>query len=113
VVAAVEDGVAMDLWLEKETPDLLILDLMLPGRTVSPWPGACASTPRPRSSSSPPAATTSIASSGLEVGADDYLSKPFNPRELLARIRAVLRRGAQAAPTPRDETSNSAPIAST
>ncbi len=35
---------------------------------------------------------------GLEIGADDYLAKPFNPRELLARIRAVLRRSAQPAP---------------
>ena len=35
---------------------------------------------------------TSIESSGLELGADDYLSKPFNPRELVARIRAILRR---------------------
>jgi two-component system OmpR family response regulator/two-component system phosphate regulon response regulator OmpR len=35
---------------------------------------------------------------GLEVGADDYLAKPFNPRELLARIRAVLRRGGEAPP---------------
>jgi len=37
---------------------------------------------------------------GLEIGADDYLSKPFNPRELLARIRAILRRSQSAAPTP-------------
>ena len=36
---------------------------------------------------------------GLELGADDYLPKPFNPRELLARIRAVMRRGAMAEPT--------------
>jgi DNA-binding response OmpR family regulator len=36
---------------------------------------------------------------GLEIGADDYLSKPFNPRELLARIRAILRRSQSAAPT--------------
>src|SRR5262249_1311221 len=36
---------------------------------------------------------------GLEVGADDYLSKPFNPRELIARIRALLRRGYSPAPT--------------
>lgn len=35
---------------------------------------------------------------GLEIGADDYLSKPFNPRELVARIRAVLRRGANSTP---------------
>jgi DNA-binding response OmpR family regulator len=38
---------------------------------------------------------------GLELGADDYLAKPFNPRELLARIRAVLRRGATDAPRAR------------
>ncbi len=37
---------------------------------------------------------------GLEIGADDYLGKPFNPRELIARIRAVLRRRAEAAPAP-------------
>src|SRR5580692_8795703 len=36
---------------------------------------------------------------GLELGADDYLPKPFNPRELLARMRAVLRRGGRAAPS--------------
>ena len=38
---------------------------------------------------------------GLEMGADDYLPKPFNPRELAARLRAILRRGA--APVPADE----------
>jgi DNA-binding response OmpR family regulator len=40
---------------------------------------------------------------GLEVGADDYVAKPFNPRELLARIRAVLRRQAQAGAQPHDQ----------
>ena len=49
--------------------------------------------PAPRSSCSPPGARPSTTSSGLELGADDYLAKPFDPRELLARIRAVLRRG--------------------
>jgi DNA-binding response OmpR family regulator len=39
---------------------------------------------------------------GLELGADDYLPKPFNPRELLARLRAILRRGASSASDPRD-----------
>jgi two-component system OmpR family response regulator len=39
---------------------------------------------------------------GLELGADDYVTKPFNPRELLARIRAVLRRAQGSAPKPRD-----------
>ena len=37
---------------------------------------------------------------GLEIGADDYLGKPFNPRELIARVRAVLRRRAEALPSP-------------
>ena len=46
------------------------------------------------SSCSPPAATTTDRIVGLELGADDYLPKPFNPRELLARLRAVLRRRA-------------------
>jgi two-component system response regulator CpxR len=46
---------------------------------------------------------------GLEIGADDYLSKPFNPRELLARIRAILRRSAAAAPNWPATTSPSAP----
>jgi two-component system OmpR family response regulator len=40
---------------------------------------------------------------GLEIGADDYLGKPFNPRELVARIRAVLRRVSEAAPSPAPE----------
>ena len=40
---------------------------------------------------------------GLELGADDYLAKPFNPRELLARIKAVLRRQAPASGAPGDE----------
>jgi two-component system, OmpR family, response regulator len=37
---------------------------------------------------------------GLEIGADDYLGKPFNPRELIARVRAVLRRGVETLPPP-------------
>lgn len=44
---------------------------------------------------------------GLEMGADDYLGKPFNPRELVARIRAVLRRGGNAAPSVADDRSSS------
>ncbi|MGH7102976.1 MAG: winged helix-turn-helix domain-containing protein, partial [Acetobacteraceae bacterium] len=45
---------------------------------------------------------------GLELGADDYLAKPFNPRELLARIRAVLRRAGE--PAPRRETAGAAAL---
>ena len=87
---------------------LVVLDLMLPaesGLDLARWL---------RSQSDVPIVMlTAMAEEtdriiGLELGADDYLTKPFNPRELLARIRAVLRRaGDQAAhPTPRGETRN-------
>lgn len=100
-VAAVEDGTTMDAWLEDNEPDLLILDLMLPGED------GLALARRLRKRSQVPIVMISARGDdvdrivGLEVGADDYLSKPFNPRELLARIRAVLRRqGQPAAPAP-------------
>ncbi len=54
---------------------------------------SCASAGRYRSSWSPPATPRSTRWSGLELGADDYVTKPFSHRELVARIRAVLRRG--------------------
>lgn len=94
-VDTVEDGVAMDAWLATQTPDLLILDLMLPGED------GLSLARRVRAQSQVPIIMVSARGDdvdrivGLEVGADDYLSKPFNPRELLARIRAILRRGAQ------------------
>jgi len=91
-VEAVADGQAMDEWLAHNTPDLLILDLMLPGED------GLSLARRLRSKRELPIIMISARGEdidrivGLEVGADDYLSKPFNPRELLARIRAVLRR---------------------
>jgi len=94
-VAGVENGAAMDAWLAANSADLLILDLMLPGEdglTVAR---------RLRKVSQIPIVMLSARGDdvdrivGLEVGADDYLAKPFNPRELLARIRAVLRRQVQ------------------
>ncbi len=97
-VAGVEDGKAMDAWLAEHAPDLVILDLMLPGED------GLALARRLRSGTDVPIIMLSARGEdidrivGLEVGADDYLSKPFNPRELLARIRAVLRRR-----TPSDE----------
>ena len=97
--SAVADGKAMDAWLDKTHPDLIILDLMLPGED------GLSLARRLHQHISTPIIILSARGEeldkiiGLEVGADDYLSKPFNPRELLARIRAVLRRGSATATT--------------
>ncbi|EXJ17211.1 response regulator [Imhoffiella purpurea] len=91
-VGGAEDGRAMDAWLEQQDTDLIILDLMLPGED------GLTLTRRLRAKTEVPIIMLSARGDdvdrivGLEVGADDYLAKPFNPRELLARIRAVLRR---------------------
>jgi len=96
-VAVVEDGMAMDAWLSGNTTDLVILDLMLPGED------GLSIARRLRSQHKLPIVMISARGEevdrivGLEVGADDYLPKPFNPRELLARVRAVLRRSAPSA----------------
>ena len=77
-------------------PDLVILDLMLPDidglevcRRIRALPGPAARTPIVMLTAKGDPMDRII---GLEIGADDYLPKPFEPRELLARIRAVLRR---------------------
>lgn len=91
-VSGVPDGASMDGFLERNTVDLIVLDLMLPGED------GLSIARRLRSSTNIPIVILSARGDevdrivGLEVGADDYLAKPFNPRELLARIRAVLRR---------------------
>ena len=91
-VAAVGDGLEMDQWLQQHDADLVILDLMLPGED------GLSLARRLRTDTELPVIILSARGDevdrivGLEVGADDYLAKPFNPRELLARIRAVLRR---------------------
>ena len=96
---AVGNGKAMDSWLDEHHPDLIILDLMLPGEDGL----SLARRIRQRDTDTIPIIILSARGEemdriiGLEVGADDYLAKPFNPRELLARIRAVLRRANQAA----------------
>ena len=80
--------------------DLIVLDLMLPGEDGL---SLCR---RVRAASNLPIIMLTAVGEdtdrivGLEVGADDYLGKPFNPRELLARIRAVLRRATDARPPP-------------
>lgn len=92
VVEAVEDGTAMDRYLADHEVDLVILDLMLPGED------GLSIGRRLQQQGNFPIIILSARSEeidrivGLEMGADDYLVKPFNPRELLARIRSVLRR---------------------
>lgn len=93
-VAAAADGEGMAAALANATPDLIILDLMLPG-----FSGLDLCRDLRRTSSVPIIMLTAKGDEidrivGLEVGADDYIAKPFNPRELLARIHAVLRRSA-------------------
>lgn len=91
-VATVADGVTMDAYRAANPVDLIILDLMLPGED------GLSLARRLRTQSDLPIIMLSARGEdvdrivGLEVGADDYLAKPFNPRELLARIRALLRR---------------------
>jgi two-component system OmpR family response regulator len=93
-VTAVADGAAMRTALVSDPADLVILDLMLPGED-----GLALCRQLRISSRMPIIFLTALGSEadrvvGLEMGADDYLSKPFSARELLARIRAVLRRTA-------------------
>jgi DNA-binding response OmpR family regulator len=91
-VTTVADGAAMDAHLAGHAADLVILDLMLPGED------GLALARKLRAQGDVPIIMLSARGEdvdriiGLEVGADDYLAKPFNPRELLARIRALLRR---------------------
>jgi two-component system OmpR family response regulator/two-component system phosphate regulon response regulator OmpR len=98
-VETAADAAALDRLLAARLPQLVVLDWMMPGedglsvaRRLRAQPGF------------PPILMLSAKGEdidriiGLEVGADDYLPKPFNPRELLARIRAVLRRNTPALP---------------
>ncbi|MCX6049167.1 MAG: response regulator transcription factor [Chloroflexi bacterium] len=96
-VLSAADGVTGLALAQQEKPALLVLDLMLPG--LDGWE----ITRRLRSSSDPALASLYIIMLtarveeterivGLEMGADDYVTKPFSPRELVARVRAALRR---------------------
>lgn len=91
-VLTARNGADMTACLKQEAVDLIVLDLMLPG--VS---GLDLCRELRRTSAVPVIMLTAKGDEidriiGLEVGADDYLVKPFNPRELVARINAVLRR---------------------
>src|SRR5262245_36173253 len=94
-VTTAESGSKMSEALAKRAPDLVVLDVMLEDASELELFRPLRSKP-----TTPIILLTALKEDidrivGLEFGADDYVSKPFNPRELLARIRAVLRRSAQ------------------
>jgi DNA-binding response OmpR family regulator len=99
-VATLPDARELDRKLQRDPPHLVVLDLMLPGEDGL----AVCRRLRGSGETVPIIMLTAKGSDvdrivGLEMGADDYLPKPFNPRELVARIHAVLRRhGERAAP---------------
>ena len=91
-VAAAENAAEMRRVIDAQRPDLVILDVMMPGED------GLSAARRLAAERGPAVIMLSALGSdtdmiiGLEVGADDYLAKPCNPRQLLARVRAVLRR---------------------
>jgi len=92
-IKTVTDSTAMDRALHREHFDLLVLDLMLPGEDGL----AICRRLRAADNNMPIVMLTAKGDEvdrivGLEMGADDYLPKPFNPRELVARIHAIMRR---------------------
>ena len=91
-VTAVADGKALRATVETSRPDVIVLDLMLPGEDgLSLCRGLRAHSDVPIIMLTARGEETDRIV-GLEMGADDYLAKPFSPRELLARIKSVLRR---------------------
>jgi two-component system response regulator RegX3 len=93
IVHEAEDGPAALVQFEKFNPDIILLDLMLPGLSGT---DVCREI---RTTSSVPIIMLTAKDGevdkvvGLEIGADDYMTKPYSTRELLARMKAVLRRG--------------------
>ena len=106
-ITVVADGKGMRRALEQSHVDLIVLDLMLPGED-----GLKLTRELRAHSQVPILMLTALGEEvdrivGLEVGADDYLSKPFSPRELVGRIKAILRRTAHMPRDPAQGTANS------
>ncbi len=94
-VLTAEDGEQALKAIQREKPNLVVLDLMLPG--LSGVEVCRILRERPETAKLPILMLTAKAGEadrvlGLELGADDYLAKPFSPREMVARVRAILRR---------------------
>ncbi|MBU1879119.1 MAG: response regulator transcription factor, partial [Chloroflexi bacterium] len=103
-VLTAHDGNAALLLMRQERPDLVVLDLMMPGRDG--WDVTRIVRGDPDLAPTPIIMLTARIDDtdkilGLELGADDYITKPFNPREVVARARAVLRRTSGGPVTPR------------
>ena len=99
-VLTAEDGEQALQVIQREKPNLVVLDLMLPG--LSGMELCKILRNRPETAKLPILMLTAKAGEadrivGLEMGADDYLAKPFSPREMVARVRAILRRANLAA----------------
>jgi len=94
IVSTVGDGSAMRKVLQREMIDLVILDIMMPGEDGL---SICKKMQQKKQIPIPIILLTALNEDadriiGLEFGADDYITKPFNPRELIARIKSVIRR---------------------
>lgn len=101
VVAAADGEQALEMWRQK-SPTLIVLDLMLPkvnGLDVCREVRKSSDVPIIMLTAKDEEADKIV---GLELGADDYLTKPFSPRELVARVRAVLRRANSTLPRTAD-----------
>ena len=99
-VLTAEDGEQALRMIQREKPNLVVLDLMLPG--LSGIELCRMLRERPETAKLPILMLTAKAGEadrivGLEMGADDYLAKPFSPQEMVARVRAILRRANNAA----------------
>jgi phosphate regulon transcriptional regulator PhoB len=106
VLRALDGERALEL-VQSDVPDLVILDLMLPG--IQGMEACKIIRNNPRTKSLPIIMVTAKGEEvdrilGLEIGADDYITKPFSVRELMARVRAVLRRFAVSSEIERSET---------
>jgi DNA-binding response OmpR family regulator len=100
-VVAAASGDEARAKIEHEQPDLVVLDIMLPGETdglaLCRWIRSTSELPVILVSARGEEADRIV---GLELGADDYVTKPFSPRELATRVRTVLRRARSSPPPP-------------